>query len=195
MLRQNPHVLKLKRTTPVDVISHSPSGSDSVRSNAKFHKIAKRVYLEQINICSCCNKRFISRQEFSMVTLRDKRFRVSRRVNTSLDSAWLILTDTLLWPLWGPSVTAVESSDRFIRAGTTGRVKTALFFWLPFVITTYVDNRSWRWTVGTLQATGHTVEQGVDGTTVVSFDVPWWAFFYVPICWLALRRIDSLARQ
>ncbi|SHO52566.1 SRPBCC family protein [Desulfopila aestuarii] len=130
-----------------------------------------------------------------MVTLRDKRFRVSRSVDASLDSVWLILTDTHLWALWGPSVTAVESGDRYIRAGTTGRVKTALFFWLSFVITTYVDNRSWRWAVGKLQATGHTVEQGADGTTVVSFDMPLWAFFYIPICWLALRRIDSLARQ
>jgi uncharacterized protein YndB with AHSA1/START domain len=59
---------------------------------------------------------------------------VSRIINASAEALWDLLTDTTRWVDWGPSIQQVQSEERYIRAGSVGRVKTALGFWAPFVI-------------------------------------------------------------
>lgn len=132
-----------------------------------------------------------------MVRLRfaDHRIWVSRTLSSRPEHVWNILTDTCRWPQWGPSVTEVESTDRFIRAGTTGRVKTVFHLWLPFTTTSFIEMQSWGWKIGAFKATGHTVSRTDDGSCVLTFDMPWWAFLYIPTCWLAIHRIDSIAKD
>jgi len=122
-------------------------------------------------------------------------FEVARTVDAPADRVWTLLTDTDRWPDWGPSVRAVASEDRVVRAGTTGRVATALGPSLPFVVTTCTDRR-WTWRVAGVRATGHRVEPPADGDPDrcrAVFEVPLWAPIYVPVCVLALRRLARLA--
>jgi len=123
-----------------------------------------------------------------------RRIDVSRAVAAPADAAWELLTDTARWPAWGPSVSAVASTDRRIRAGTTGRVRVGgpgPGLWLPFEVTACEPHR-WTWTVARLPATGHRVDPRDDGCRV-AFEVPPVAAAYVPVCRRALGRIaDSL---
>ncbi len=108
---------------------------------------------------------------------------------------WQLLIDTHAWPQWGPSVRAVAAPTRFITAGTRGRVQTAPGLWLPFEITDWEEGRAWAWRVGGLPATGHHVTPVTRSSCRVAFTIPAWAPFYVPVCRLALRRLDTLAEQ
>lgn len=108
---------------------------------------------------------------------------------------WQLLVDTHAWPKWGPSVRAVAAPTRFITAGTRGRVQTALGPWLPFEITDWEEGRTWAWRVGGVPATGHHVTPVTESSCRVAFTIPSWAPFYVPVCRLALRRLDGLARR
>jgi hypothetical protein len=121
-----------------------------------------------------------------------RRIRVSRPVDAAADTCWDLLTDTERWPAWGPSVTAVDSDDRHIREGTTGRVQVVGGVWLPFEITTCRDHR-WTWRVARIPATGHYVENGV--RTRVGFEVPVLAAGYVPVCVRALQDLAALAER
>ena len=58
-----------------------------------------------------------------------------RRVRAPAPEVWRVLIDTECWPLWGPSVRAVACPERRIALGTSGRIQTALGFWLPFQVT------------------------------------------------------------
>ena len=53
-----------------------------------------------------------------------RRLEVALLIDADPDRVWTVLTDTEVWPRWGPSVTAVECTDRFVREGSTGRVRT-----------------------------------------------------------------------
>jgi hypothetical protein len=68
---------------------------------------------------------------------------------------WRLLTDTSLWPLWGPTVRGVRCSERLIRKGSEGKVRTPFGWWVPFVITEYDDLHFWGWKVAGMRATGH----------------------------------------
>jgi len=107
--------------------------------------------------------------------------------------AWQLLTDTEAWPRWGPSVLAVDAPARLIGPGMRGRVQTALGLWLPFEITDWQAGSRWGWRVAGLPATGHIVAAVGPARCRVTFTIPKWALFYVPVCRAALRRLLDLA--
>lgn len=106
--------------------------------------------------------------------------------------AWELLVDPAHWPDWGPSVTAVDVADGRLRAGSTGRVRTAVGVWVPFRVTEFDDGRAWSWSVAGVPATTHTVEP-LPGGCRVSFGVPAVAAPYALVCRAALQRIEALA--
>ena len=134
-------------------------------------------------------------------------FSVSRRVAASVEDVWALLTDTGTWPDWGPSITGVEpvqagtltgvpagTAARGIQLGSRGRVRTFLGVALPYTVTAFEPERYWSWSVAGLPATGHRVVPQ-HGGCLVTFTVPWWAPAYLPVCALALRRIERLATR
>jgi uncharacterized protein YndB with AHSA1/START domain len=118
--------------------------------------------------------------------------KVSRSYSRPCSRVWELLTDTNTWPLWGPSVKAVECNNRFITKGTEGMVKTAVGIWLPFIITGYEEGHFWSWKVAGISATGHRVESHKDGLCKLTFEVPMLAAPYAYICKIALDRIAGL---
>jgi hypothetical protein len=121
-----------------------------------------------------------------------RRIEVARRIDAPADVVWDLFTDTRRWPAWGPSVGAVESDDRRIREGTTGRIRV-LGAWVPFRVETCRDRR-WTWRVAGVPATGHRVEPLGDRCLAV-FEVPLAAAPYVVVCRRALRAIGRLAER
>ena len=146
-------------------------------------------------------------------------FSVSRRIAASAEDVWELLTDTAKWPAWGPSITGVEPAGGGIPAGpatgpasapaagpgadpasgrlargSRGRVRTVLGAALPYTVTAFEPGRSWSWAVAGIPATGHRVVP-LDGGCLVTFTVPWWAPAYLPVCAVALRRIERLATR
>ncbi len=144
-------------------------------------------------------------------------FSVSRRIAAPAEDVWALLTDTGTWPAWGPSITGVEpagipagppagpaSGPAAVTAavtaagglapGSRGRVRTVLGAALPYTVTAVDPGRYWSWSVAGIPATGHRVVPQ-DGGCLVTFTVPWWAPFYLPVCALALRRIERLATR
>ena len=140
-------------------------------------------------------------------------FSVSRRIAASAEDVWALLTDTGTWPAWGPSVTGVEPAGNpagppagpasgpiaetaagGLVPGSHGRVRTVLGPALPFTVTAYEPGRYWSWSVAGIPATGHRVVPQ-DGGCLVTFTVPWWAPAYLPVCAVALRRIERLATR
>lgn len=117
---------------------------------------------------------------------------VRRAIAVDPAVVWGLLVDTDRWPAWGPSVTAVESSEARLRAGSTGRVRTAVGVWVPFEITAFDEGRSWAWKVLGIPATTHVVEPTATGCRV-SFGMPTAAAPYALVCRPALRRIEELA--
>lgn len=116
-------------------------------------------------------------------------FNVSRIIQTTPDTLWDMLTDTKWWTQWGPMVKAVQSDSRYIRAGSTGHVKTVFGFWAPFVITGWADGQYWSWRIFNIRATGHRIEI-IDGKCCrLIFEVPLWAVPYAIICKIAVDRI------
>jgi len=122
-----------------------------------------------------------------------RRLLVRRAVDAPVDVVWDVLTDTERWSDWGPSITAVESPDRYITAGSRGRVRALGAVWLPFEITT-CENYRWTWTVARVPATGHFVAAHPAGS-VVGFELSPLAVGYVPVCQRACARIAALAGE
>lgn len=118
---------------------------------------------------------------------------VSRRIAASAEDVWTLLSDTGQWPDWGPSITGVEPAGR-LGHGSRGRVRTVLGASLPYTVTAFEPARSWSWAVAGIPATGHRVVPH-SGGCLVTFTVPWWAPFYLPVCALALRRIERIATR
>jgi len=116
-----------------------------------------------------------------------------KEIKAPAERVWRLITDTRAWPRWGPTVRAVDSPERFIRAGLTGRVCTPVGLWMPFTIETFEPNRYWDWRVGGLTATGHRVEAIAENRCRLSFTVPIWAAGYGWVCRLALNRIQRLS--
>ena len=109
--------------------------------------------------------------------------------------AWELLTDTSRWPLWGPSVSRVESAGQFIGPGSTGRVLTIFGVWLPFRVTEFAAGRRWDWEVAGIPATGHRVESLGPDRCRVTFEVPLLAIPYLAVCRLAAGRIRNILEQ
>lgn len=124
-----------------------------------------------------------------------RRLELSRRVDAPAAAAWDLLVDTHRWPEWGPSVRAVECSDRRIAADSTGRVRVPGGIWIPFTIETCSPRSDgagrWTWRVARIPATGHRVEP-CEGGCRVGFEIPLLAAGYVPVCRRALDRIERL---
>jgi len=119
----------------------------------------------------------------------------SAQIYASAPVAWRLLTDTHAWPQWGPSVRAVDSPARFITAGMRGRIQTAAGVWVPFEITDWEEGCYWHWRVAGISATGHRVTPSAAHRCTVTFTIPAWAPFYIPVCRVALGRIRDLAHR
>lgn len=118
---------------------------------------------------------------------------VDRIIEAPASLAWRILIDTREWPLWGPSVRAVEAPSALIGPGQRGRIQTPVGLWLPFEITHWEPERAWRWRVAGIEATGHRVEPLGPARCRVVFEIPRWAPGYRLVCATALRRIEARA--
>jgi uncharacterized protein YndB with AHSA1/START domain len=118
---------------------------------------------------------------------------VDRRIDVAPDVVWRTLIDLDQWPLWGPSVRRAEltGGGTQLAAGAQGTVWTAVGVALPFRITEFEPGRRWNWTVAGVPATGHEVNAEPGGCRV-RFETPWWAAAYLPVCAVALARIDRL---
>ena len=126
------------------------------------------------------------------MTFRFPYIETSGIVNASCATLWDLLTDTSCWVEWGPSVLAVECSERYIQLGSRGRVRTALGLWAPFAITEMDDGRYWSWHVFGVPATGHRLDRVGKGVCRLVFQVPIFAAPYVIVCRVALHRITRI---
>jgi len=122
-----------------------------------------------------------------------RRLVVCRAVDAPVEAVWKVLTDTEQWPEWGPSISAVESTDRHIERGTTGRVRVLDAVWLPFEITSCTEYR-WTWDVARIDATGHFVREAPGGA-IVGFELPPLATGYAPVCARACAKIGTIASE
>ena len=123
------------------------------------------------------------------------RFDVARDVAVPPEIAAEALRDTRTWSEWSPTISGVESDDRYVREGTRGRVRVA-GAWVPFRVTGF-NGRRWTWTVAGIPATGHRVEgyAGDDDRCRVVMEVPLLAAGYVPVCERALDRFATLVER
>jgi uncharacterized protein YndB with AHSA1/START domain len=132
------------------------------------------------------------------IGLRSTMLTVDRILPAPADAAWKVLVDLDAWPQWGPSVrrAAVDgpAATSTLGPGSTGKVWTAVGVALPFEITDWEPDRSWAWSVAGIPATTHAVTPTPAGCRV-TFGVPVWAAAYVPVCVVALRRIEQLVAQ
>ena len=120
---------------------------------------------------------------------------VCRIINASPETLWNLLTDTTRWTEWGPTIQQVQSKDRYIRAGSAGRVKTILGFWAPFVVNEWENQRYWSWRVFNIRATRHRVESINANCCRLIFEVPFWAGPYAVICSVAAKRMARLVEK
>jgi uncharacterized protein YndB with AHSA1/START domain len=122
-----------------------------------------------------------------------RRIVVARVVDVEPARAWRLLRDAARWPEWSPSLRGATATDRYVVAGTRGRLRLAgVPVAVPFRVDAVADRR-WTWRVAGVPATGHAVTATGDGRARVAVEVPPLAAAYVPACLLALRRFARLA--
>jgi hypothetical protein len=126
------------------------------------------------------------------VTLSFSGISVERRIRSSPDRAWDLITDTTRWPQWGPSVTNVFCPDRYIRRGTRGRIRLPIGLTVPFQVTEYSHRAFWGWKVAGLPATGHRLLSLGDNACRIRFDMPVYWLPYIVVCKAALKRIAAI---
>lgn len=127
-----------------------------------------------------------------MISIANFRIKVGRNIAAPRDLVWQCITDTEKWCEWGPTVSAVQCEERYIEENSTGKVQTVFGFWLPFEVVSFAKKSYWKWRVGGIEATGHNLEELRGSGVRLTFDMPFWAFAYVTVCYLALRRIDAI---
>ena len=130
-----------------------------------------------------------------MITFTEGRIQIGRDIAAPVELVWECITDTSRWCEWGPSISAVQCEQQCIQENSSGRVQTVLGFWLPFVITSFKEFRFWSWRVSGITATGHALEKRGEKSVRLTFDMPVWAFAYIVVCYLALRRIEKICRE
>jgi hypothetical protein len=134
--------------------------------------------------------------EFASTVVREgTTLAVGRDVAVAPDVAARALRDTTRWPDWGPAIDAVESDDRYVTRGTTGRVSVG-GAWVPFRVTA-CNGRRWDWRVAGIPATGHRVDSyaGAPDRSRVVVEVPVVAAWYVPVCRRALEQFATLVES
>ena len=117
---------------------------------------------------------------------------VGTHIDAPVSRVWRLITDTQTWTHWGPSLKEVDSPERFIRAGLTGRIRTPFGIWAPFTIDTFEPEQYWDWRVVGVPATGHRVDPRGPNRCRLTFTVPFWAAGYGVVCRVALNRIKRL---
>jgi hypothetical protein len=117
-----------------------------------------------------------------------------REIGAPAQVVWELLVNTDRWAEWGPSIRAVEVDGRLAR-GSEGRVQTVVGVWLPFRVTGYDEGTAWTWQVAGVPATSHRVDALGPSRCRAGFGVPWFAVPYLPVCAVALRRIEGRARE
>lgn len=129
-------------------------------------------------------------------TKRGRRFRLTEVVDGSLPDVRPLLFAVEHWTEWGPFLTDVDYDYETVRANTEGSVQLLGGIWFPFRVEE-VSDTFWRWSVAGLvpPADGHRVEQTEDRGVEVSFELPLWAPFYLPVCALALRSIRRMTSE
>jgi hypothetical protein len=120
---------------------------------------------------------------------------VGRIIESPASKVWRYLTDTTLWPLWGPTVQDVDVPYQTIALGMKGRVNVFNRVWLPFEITQFEAAHYWSWEVGGIAATGHRVIRIDAHRCRLIFEVPCWAAPYALVCLWAITRIRRLVQQ
>ncbi|RQG99049.1 SRPBCC family protein [Natrarchaeobius oligotrophus] len=118
------------------------------------------------------------------------RLEVSHVLAAPPDEIWDLFNDTTRWPEWSPVVNGVESTDRRVRAGTSGRLRVP-GAWLPFTVTERSDRR-WTWRVAGTQGAGHRVDDLGADRCRVAFELPPLAAGCAPVYLEALERIDAI---
>jgi len=118
---------------------------------------------------------------------------VARRVDAPAEVVWDVLVSFADWPVWGPTVTAVDAPDERLELGARGTVRAVGGLRLPFVVTGFEPGRYWSWKVGGVAATDHLVEPLGPDACRISFGVPVAAFPYLLVCRAALGRIAAEA--
>lgn len=117
-----------------------------------------------------------------------RRIEVSHVLEAPAADAWELLVDTTEWPSWSPLISGVESSDRRIRTGTTGRVRLS-GVWTSFHITTCADRR-WTWTLSRLPGATHRVDDLERNRCRIAFELPVYAAGSVPVTLRALENLE-----
>jgi hypothetical protein len=118
---------------------------------------------------------------------------VGSTIKAPSPTVWNLLADTSRWVEWGPSIRAVECSDRLITLLSAGRIKTVLGFSVSFVVTDFDPGRAWSWRIFGIPATTHTLQPLGKNLCLLSFGVPLLIFPYLLVCLIAIRRIAELA--
>jgi hypothetical protein len=118
--------------------------------------------------------------------------RVSAVLACDAERAWGLLTDTEVWPRWGPTVRSARLDGPFTD-GTTGTVTTVLGVRLPVVLRDVVPGVRWSWDVAGVRATSHHVVPLDVDRTEVAFGVPAAALPYLAVCRAALGQLQRLA--
>ncbi|PGF14690.1 polyketide cyclase [Natrinema sp. CBA1119] len=119
-----------------------------------------------------------------------RRLEVSNVMSVPAADAWEVLVDTMQWPEWSPIVRGVESTDRRIRSGTTGRVRLP-GVWVPFRITECTERR-WTWRVTGIPAAGHRVDDLGRDRCRIAFELPIHHAGSAPVSLRALENIETL---
>lgn len=137
-------------------------------------------------------------------TDRGRRIEISKQVDAPAATVWNLHTRVEHWGAWGPAVSDVDYPDRVISADTDGLVQVFGLFWVPFRIETVEEHR-WTWSVWgrTPPADDHRVDDlSADGASGgdpsgagcrVALELPLWAPWYLPVCWLALHNMKRVA--
>lgn len=124
-----------------------------------------------------------------------KHARAAIEIDAPAEAVWPYVAEFDYWPVWGPTVSAVETNAAAVARGARGRVKTVAGLWLPFEITAVDPGRSWHWKVGGIPATGHHVHPVGGERCRAEFTVPWLLAPYVAVLRAGLTRLETLVQR
>jgi uncharacterized protein YndB with AHSA1/START domain len=121
--------------------------------------------------------------------------RIESGGSVSPEEVWERYTDPALWPTWAPQVRAVTGTVEPVLPGDRGWVLGPVGTRVPFVVLAVdAGSRRWSWRVGVrpaavvmehgVDADGHGSRAWVDIRAPRLLVLP-----YLPVAWLALRRL------